>query len=121
MDFVTLLEEVVELDEGRGRPKKAGAADIEAQFKAAKKDEKALNKLIMKYGDHDEDDIKKFKTELKTISGKAKKTKGDEKKEEDLNNKINVYNIVKKYTKYQTKFSAEDFGRNGDVEHSVVK
>jgi hypothetical protein len=50
------------LDEGRGRPKK-GTIDLDAiekEFEKAKNDEKALNKLIMKYGDTEDDALSKL-------------------------------------------------------------
>lgn len=58
------LEEEIEEESKphRGRPKKKvlDLQAIEDEFKAAQDDEKRLNKLIMKYGDTEDDDVSKL-------------------------------------------------------------
>lgn len=55
-------KEEEEVKPRRGRPKKKilDLQAIEDEFKAAQDDEKRLNKLIMKYGDTEDDDVSKL-------------------------------------------------------------
>jgi len=63
-DQLELLKEEIEEESKphRGRPKKKvlDLQAIEDEFKAAQDDEKRLNKLIMKYGDTEDDDVSKL-------------------------------------------------------------
>jgi vacuolar-type H+-ATPase subunit I/STV1 len=121
--FYDMLDECIEeaLLEGRGRPKKGDSSAIEDEFKAAKKDEKALNKLIMKYGEHDEDDIKSFKAELKASQNNPKQTQALKKKIKSLEDKIKIFNVVKKHMKYAAT-KAEDFiSRPGATERETTE